>query len=121
MTLTTPQITSSDRLRSAVIAAMDEVANLEELATCLRLIQLMNQGAHPDDSIEWSTDGTSGSPMDRLEAELQEHNDMHETCDRRARYWLALLRLGKTTLDVIESGDDPWGGAIATAQQWGQS
>ena len=121
MTLTTPQIAIADQLRSAVIEAMDENLTLEEMATLIRLGQLMNQGAYPDDSIGWSSDGTSGSAMALLEVELQNHNDMDETCDRRARELLSLIRLGQTTLDVIESGDGQWGGAIATAQQWGQS
>ena len=38
--------------------------------------------------------------------------------DNLARGYLSLIRLGQTTLDVIESGDDQWGGAIATAQQY---
>ena len=46
---------------------MDEILNLEELSVFMRLGQLMNQGAHPDDCIEWSTDGTSGSAMAQLE------------------------------------------------------
>lgn len=119
---TAQKIAMADRLRSAAIEALDEVANLEELATCLRLIQLMNQDAHPDDSIGWSTDGTSGSAMARLEVELQNHNGMDEACDKRARELLALIQLGQTTLRVIANGEDEWGGAIATAQQfWGRS
>jgi len=121
--MTTAQnIAMADRLRSAAIEAMDEVATLEELTTCLRLIQLMNQGAHPDDSIGWSTDGTTVSAMARLEVELHSNKGMDETCDQRARELLALIRLGQTTLYAIESGEDQWGGAIATAQQFrGQS
>ena len=115
---TAQKIAMADRLRSAAIEAMDEVATLEELTTCLRLIQLMNQGAHPDDSIGWSTDGTTGSAMARLEVELQSNKGMDETCDQRARELLALIRLGQTTLRVIATGDDEWGGAIATAKQW---
>ena len=111
----------ADRLRAAVIEAMDEEATLEELATCLRLIQLMNQGAHPDDCIGWSTDGTFGSAMGQLEKALHENSGMDRTCDDRARELLALIRLGQTTLRVIANGDDEWGGAIATAQQWEQS
>ena len=111
----------ADRLRAAVIEAMDEEATLEELATCLRLIQLMNQGAHPDDCIGWSTDGTSGSAMGQLEKALHENNGMDETCENQARYLLSVIRLGQTTLRVIANGDDEWGGAIATAQQWEQS
>ena len=115
---TTQKIAIADQIRATAIEAMDEVANLKELATCLRLIQLMNQAAHPDDSIGWSTDGTSGSAMGRLEKELHENNGMDETCDNQARYLLSLIRLGQTTLRVIADGDDEWGGAIATAKQW---
>ena len=60
---TAQKIAMADRLRSAVIEAMDEVLNLEELSTSMRLGQLMNQGAHADDCIEWSTNGTSGSAL----------------------------------------------------------
>ena len=45
-------------------------------------------------------------------------NGMDATCDQRARELLALIRLGQTTLRVISDGEDEWGGAIATAQQW---
>ena len=115
---TTQKLQIADRLRSAVIDAMDEVLNLEELSTLMRLAQLMNQGAHPNDSIGWSTDGTLGSAMAQLEVELHKRNGMDATCDQRARELLALIQLGETTLDVIERGDDQWGGAIATAQQF---
>lgn len=118
---TAQKIAMADRIRSAAIEALDEVATLEELATCLRLIQLMNQGAHPDDCIEWSTDGTSGSAMAQLEVQLRNHNGMDATCDQRARELLALIRLGQTTLRVISDGEDEWGGAIATAKQWEES
>ena len=115
---TTQKIAIADQIRAAVIAAMDEISTLEEMAIHLRLIQLMNQAAHPDDCIEWSTDGTCGSPMDRLESELQEHNYRHEICDQKARELLSLIRLGEATLRVINTGEDEWGGAIATAQQF---
>ena len=115
---TAQKIAIADQIRDALLEALDEVATLEELATCLRLIQLMNQAAHPDDSIGWSTDGTSGSAMARLEEVLHENNGMDETCENQARYLLSLIRLGQTTLRVIATGDDEWGGAIATAQQW---
>ena len=118
---TVEKIAMADQLRSAVIDAIDEVLNLEELSTFIRLGQLMNQGAHADDCIEWSTDGTSGSAMAQLEVELQNHNGMDATCDQRARELLALVQLGRTTLRVISDGDDEWGSAIVTAQQWGQS
>ena len=118
---TAQKIAMADRLRSAVINAMDEVLNLEEMSTLMRLGQLMNQGAHADDCIEWSTDGTSGSSMAQLEVELLNHNGMDATCDQRARELLALVQLGQTTRRVMSDGDDEWGGAIATAQQWGQS
>ena len=115
---TAQKIAMADRLRSAVIEAMDEVLNLEELSTSMRLGQLMNQGAHADDCIEWSTDGTSGSAMAQLEVQLRNHNGMDATCDQRTRELLALIRLGQTTLRVISDGEDERGGAIATAQQW---
>ena len=115
---TAEKFTLAAQLRTAVIEGMDEIATLEELATCLRLVQLMNQAAHPDDCIGWSTDGTSGSAMGRLEKELHENNGMDETCDNQARYLLCLIRLGQTTLRVIADSDDEWGGAIATAKQW---
>ena len=118
---TTQRIAIADQIRSAVIEAMDEVATLEELATCLRLIQLMNQAAHPDDSIGWSTDGTPGSAMHLLKKSLQKNNGMDETCDNQARYLLSVIRLGQTTLREIATGDDEWGGAIATAKQWEES
>ena len=117
---TAQKLAIADRLRAAAIEAIDEIATLEELATALRLIQLMNQGAHPDDCIEWSTDGTSGSAMAQLEKELSENNRMDRTCENQARYLLSLIRLGQTTLRVIANGEDDWGGAIATAKQWGQ-
>ena len=118
---TAQKLAIADRLRAAVIEAMDEVASYKQVATALRLIQLMDQAAHPDDCIGWSTDGTSGSPMGQLEKALRENNRMDRTCDDRARELLALIRLGQTTLRVIANGDDEWGGAIATAQQWEQS
>ena len=65
------KLASADRLRAAAIEAMDEVATLEELATYLPLIQLMNQEANPNVCIEWSTDGTSNSNVDLLEKELR--------------------------------------------------
>ena len=114
---TTQKIAIADQIRSATIEAMYEVATLEEISTLLRLCQLMNQGAYPDDSIGWGNFG--GDPaMRQLEAELHRNNGMDETCDQRARELLSLIQLGQTTLDVIESGDDQWGGAIATAQQF---
>ena len=119
---TAQKIAIADRIRDALLEAIDEVLTLEELSTLMRLGQLMNLGAHPDDSIGWSTDGTSCSAMGQLEKELHENNGMDETCENQARYLLSLISLGQTTLDVIESGDDQWGGAIATAQQFrGQS
>ena len=66
---TAQKLAIADRLRAAVIEAMDEEATLEELATCLRLIQLMNQGAHPDDCIGWSTDGTPAPFKAQLRAQ----------------------------------------------------
>ena len=118
---TAQKLAIADRLRAAAIEAMDEVASIKQLATALRLIQLMDQAAHPDDCIGSSTDGTSGSAMGQLEKALHENNGMDRTCDDRARELLALIRLGQTTLRVIANGDDEWGGAIATAQQWEQS
>ena len=115
---TSQKIAIADQIRSAAIEAMDEVATLEELSTLLRLCQLMNQAAHPDDCFGWSTDSTPGSAMGRLEKELQKNNRMDETCDNQARYLFSVIRLGQTTLREIATGDDEWGGAIATAKQW---
>lgn len=116
---TAQKIVVADRLRSAVIDAIDENRNLVEVATFLRLAQLMGQGAHPDDSIGWGNSGADpamGRLGDSLEATAYE-----KQVDNLARGYLSLIRLGQSTLDGIDNGDDEWGGAIATAKQWGQS
>lgn len=117
---TAQKIAVADRLRAAVIDAIDENRNLVEVATFLRLAQLMGQGAHPDDCISWKNSGADpamGRLGDALEATAYE-----KQVDNLARGYLSLIRLGQTTLDVIDSGEDEWGGAIATAQQFrGQS
>lgn len=115
---TAQKIAIADRLRPAVIEAMDEMATLGEMVIYLRLIQLKGQGAHPDDSFGWGHYG-SDLAMLRLEAELHHnHNGMDVVYDQEARKLLAFMQLGQTTLDLIESGDDQWGRAIANAQQF---
>ena len=119
---TVQKIAIAERLRTAVIEAMDEIATQGEMVIYLRLIQLKGQGAHPDDSFGWGHYG-SDLAMLRLEAGLhRNHNGMDVVYDQEARMLLAFIQLGQATLDVIESRDDQWGSAIATAQEfWRQS
>ena len=67
---TTQKLQIADQLRAAVIDAIDENRNLVEVATFLRLAQLMGQGAHPDDSLGWKNSGADPA-MGRLGEALE--------------------------------------------------
>ena len=116
MTNTTNICTEKSALRAALNNVLtDDWTDLNEVVVLLRYQQLMANVLHPDDSCDWSAEGT-GPEMKHLESVLHEQEPLRRWNAKPGCLWHRCARRG--TLLAVNRAHGDWGSDLAILDSW---